>query len=201
MASETTFGHDFWYHFWSWLQVPLPVMTSSTTSGHDFRYHFQSWLPVSLPVMTSSATSSHDFRCHFRSWLPVMTSGVTSGHDFWYHFRSWLPVPLPVLTSGVTSGHDFRYHFQYHGSSLPVLLHVAPNCGLSHIVLVNKRNMSLLEVDDPPVCPCENFRPFDHFVLSGQSEVDKCATHLDLLYRIMTNNRWFQIMIILTMSI
>ena len=47
--------------------------------------------------------------------------------------------------------------------------------------------MSLLEVDDSPICPCENLRPLDHFVLSGQWEVEECTTHLDLLYRIMTN--------------
>ncbi len=101
--------------------LSLPVMTYSAASGHDFRYHFRSWLPVPIPVMTSGTASGHDFRCHFRSRLlvplPVMSSGTPSGHVFRYHFRPWLLVPhipdfawiphaLPLMTSGTTYGYD-----------------------------------------------------------------------------------------------
>ena len=79
------------------------------TSGHDFRYHFRSWLPVPFLVMTSDTTSGYDFQCHFRS---SKFKTETSGHDFRYHFRSWLLVPLLVMTSGTTSSYDFQCYFR-----------------------------------------------------------------------------------------
>ena len=73
MTSGTTSGHDFWYHFQSWLPVPLSRTTSSTTSGNDFRYR---------------TTSGNDFRYHFWEWLSVPLPVMTSGYDFWCHFWS-----------------------------------------------------------------------------------------------------------------
>ena len=49
-----------WSQLWNMECFKCLSVGLSVTSGHDFRCHFWSWLPVPLLVMTFGATSGHD---------------------------------------------------------------------------------------------------------------------------------------------